>query len=275
MTNPNVLDPNVPDLQSLLNQAAETQVLSTQTLDIMAISDLGTQIASGLGVLPDDVKAVEPFLIALLIDDSGSIAHIKDGPNSVCFGQNLYLDAFINSKQTDGICMSTWLFNSDKPVQPFVLIKDAIRLEVGKNYSADGYTPLYRRLCASLGAMALELKVRYLQAGCAARGIILVVTDGYDEDFHSGKKFTADMVKTIVDDLGESLLFQFMGIEGNDNVDFHKIALDMGVQPNQIMTTRNTPHEIRELFGMASRSAISASKTTTGFSSVKVGGFNV
>ena len=268
-------DPNVPDLNALLNQASETQVLSTQTLDIMAMGDLGTQIQSGLGVLPDDVKAVEPYLIALLIDDSTSIARIKDGPKSVCFGQNIYIDSFVNSKQTDGIVLSTWVMNSDQPIQPFVLIKDAIRLEVGKNYDAKGITPLYRRSCAILGAMALELKVRYLQAGCAARGIFLVVTDGYNEDYSQGKAFTAKMVKTMVEDLGESLLFQFMGIEGNTNINFEQIALEMGAQPNQIMTTKNTPHEIREQFGMASRSALTASKTTTGFSSVKVGGFNV
>ena len=266
---------NTPNLDALLDTAKTNELISPQTLNIMA-GDIGSVIQAGLGILPDDVQSAEPYLITLIIDDSTSIAGIPGGPEAVCTGQNLYIDAFINSKQTDGIVVSTWLLNKDDPLQPFVLIKDAIRLQNRANYKADGFTPLYRKACSAIGSMLVELKVRYLDAGCAARGIVLVVTDGRNEDYTMGRTiYTADMVKTMIADLGENCIVQFMGIEGNQNVDFRQIAKEMGIVDGQIMTTKNSPHEIRESFGMASKSALSASKSATGFSATQAKGFTV
>jgi hypothetical protein len=269
-------DSNVADVNALLQTAEEEQIFSQMSLDAIKAGDLGAQIGAGLGATPDNLKAAEAILVASIIDNSGSIAGISDGPEAVCGGQNLYLDAFGGSKQEAGLLMGTWLVNEDTPVHPFVAVSDAVRLEEGVNYRASGPTPLYRRTCAVLATLGLKMQVEYLEAGCACRGILLIVTDGRDEDYSGrGKAITADHCRAIIEDLGEILIVQFMGIEGNDAVDFRQIAIDMGVQDQHIITPQADPHAIREAFEFASKSAVSASKSADSFSKTAMQGFTV
>lgn len=264
----------VADVDALLQTAEEEQVFSQVVLDAIKAGDLGAQIGAGLGATPDDLRAAEAILVAAIIDNSGSISGIPGGPAAVCGGQNLYLEAFGGSKQEAGILIGTWLVNEDDPVHPFVAVPDAVRLQAGMNYRASGMTPLYRRSCAVLATLGLKMQVEYLEAGCACRGILLIVTDGRDEDYDtSGKAFTADHCRTMIEDLGEILIVQFMGIEGNDAVDFRQIALEMGVQDQHIITPKADAHAIRQAFEFASKSAVSASKSADSFSQQAMKGF--
>lgn len=267
---------NVADVDALLRTAEKEQVFSQVSLDAIKAGDLGAQIGAGLGATPDDLKAVEAILVGSIIDNSGSILEIHNGSETVCEGQNLYLDAFAGSKQEAGILIGTWLINKDDPVHPFVTVPDAVRLQNGVNYIANGMTPLYRRVCAVLATIGLKMQVEYLEAGCACRGILLIVTDGRDEDYSvSGKPLTADHCKAMIEDLGEILIVQFMGIKGNDAVDYEQIALDMGVLQQHILTPDADPHSIRASFEFASKSAVSASKSADSFSKTAMKGFTV
>lgn len=269
-------DSNVADVNALLQTAEDEQVFSQMSLDAIKAGDLGAQIGAGLGATPDDLRASEAILVASIIDNSGSIAGILNGPEAVCGGQNLYLDAFAGSKQELGILIGTWLVNENDPVHPFVAVPDAVRLENGVNYRASGETPLYRRTCAVLATLGLKMQVEYLEAGCACRGILLIVTDGRDEDYSGGgKSLTASHCKAMIDDLGEILIVQFMGIEGNDTADFRQIALEMGIQPQHIKTPDADAHSIREAFEFASKSAVSASRSADSFSKTAMQGFTV
>lgn len=264
----------VANVDSLLQIAEEEQVFSQMSLDAIKVGDLGTQIGAGLGATPDGLKAAEAILVASIIDNSGSIAGIPNGSESVCAGQNLYIDAFEASRNEAGILMGTWLVNEDDPVHPFVAVPDAVRLENGVNYHASGITPLYRRSCAVMATLGLKMQVEYLEAGCACRGILLIVTDGRDEDYGgSGKNITAAHCRAMIEDLGEILIVQFMGIEGNDQVDFRQIALEMGVQDQHIITPKADPHSIRQAFEFASKSAVSASASVDSFSKTAINGF--
>lgn len=267
-------DSNVADVNALLQAAEEQDVFSTMSLDAIKAGDLGAQIGAGLGATPDSLKAAEAILVASIIDNSSSIDGIPNGPESVCAGQRLYLDAFGGSKQEAGILIGTWLVNQDDPVHPFVIIDGAVRLENGQNYRANGMTPLYRRTCAVLATLGVKMQIEYLEAGCACRGILLIVTDGRDEDYSgSGKGVTADHCKAMIEDLGEILIVQFMGIKGNDNVNYEQIALEMGIQPQHIITPDADEHSIRAAFEFASKSAVSASKSADSFSKQAMQGF--
>lgn len=262
------------NVDDLLLIAEKEQVFSKMALDAIKAGDLGTQIGMGLGVVPDDLGASEATLVAAIIDNSSSIEGIPGGPEAVCAGQRLYLDAFAGSKQESGILMGTWLVNKDDPVHPFVAVQDAVRLELHKNYEARGVTPLYRRYCAVLATLGLKMQVEYLEAGCPCRGILLVVTDGRDEDIgYTGKAFTADHCKVMTEDLGEILIAQFMFIKGNDAVDPYQIALGMGIQDRHIITTDSDAHSIRQSFEFASKSAVRASKSANSFSQTAMKGF--
>jgi len=264
------------NVDDMLKTAEQENIFSQPVLDVIKTADLGTQIGAGLGATPDDLKAYNALLIAAIIDNSSSISGIPDGPEAVCAGQNLYIEAFIGSKQEAGILLGTWLINEDDPVHPFVAAEDAVLLENGVNYHAQGVTPLYRKTSTVLATLGLKMQVEYADAGCPCSGILLIVTDGRDEDYyHTGKPFTAQHVKSMIEDLGENLIVQFMGIAGNKDVDFRQIALEMGVQPQFIMTPDATAHDIRDSFDLASKSAVAASKTADSFSQQAAKGFTV
>ena len=271
-------DPQVVSVDDLLQTAADEAVFSQPVLDVIKAADLGAQIGAGLGATPDDLKAAEAVLVAAIIDNSGSISAIQatrgtslSGPEAVCQGQNLYVNAFRESKQEAGILMGTWLVNEDDPVHPFVSLANAVLLEHRVNYTAAGHTPLYRKTCTVLATLGLKMEVEYLEAGCPCRGILLIVTDGRNEDYDT--KFTADHCKTMIGDLGENLIVQFMGIKSNNTIDYEQIALEMGIQPQHIMTPDATAHDIRAAFMFASKSAVSASKSANSFSQTAMKGF--
>ena len=79
-------DSNVADVNALLQTAEEEQIFSQMSLDAIKAGDLGAQIGAGLGATPDNLKAAEAILVASIIDNSGSIAGILDGPEAVCGG---------------------------------------------------------------------------------------------------------------------------------------------------------------------------------------------
>lgn len=262
------------NVDDMLKTAAQEHIFSQPVLDAIKSADLGAQIGAGLGATPEDLKAWDALLVAAVIDNSGSISMIPDGPEAVCAGHNLYVDAFKGSKQETGILLGTWLINEDEPIHPFVAAEDAVLLENGVNYHASGITPLYRRTCAVLATLGLKMQVEYAEAGCPCKGILLIVTDGRDEDYyHTGRAFTAQHCKSMIEDLGESLIVQFMFIAGNDAIDPKQVALEMGVQPQFIMTPSASAHDIRESFDLASKSAQAASKSADSFSQQAAKGF--
>jgi len=133
-------------------------------------------------------------------------------------------------------------------------------------------TPLYRKVCEVLSILNLKMQVEYFDAGCTCRAILVVVTDGNDQDYNITKARTAAECKTLAQELGELLIIQFMGI--SDGVTpFEDVAISMGVSANQIMLPGADPHEIRAAFDLASRSALSASQSADTFSQVAMNGF--
>ena len=251
-----------------------TPIFSDAAMDVMnsMALDYGLQLNAGLGLAPADMKAEDPLLVAFVLDNSGSIDGIVDGPAAVCEGHKLYLDTLSESKEKNGILVGTWLLNDILPIHPFVTLDNATRLVAGTNYSARGMTPLYRKVCEVLSILNLKMQVEYFDAGCTCRAILVVVTDGNDQDYNITKARTAAECKTLAQELGELLIIQFMGI--SDGVTpFEDVAISMGVSANQIMLPGADPHEIRAAFDLASRSALSASQSADTFSQVAMNGF--
>jgi len=82
------------NVDDMLKTAEQEHIFSQPALDAIKAADLSAQIGAGLGATPEDLKAWDALLIAAIIDNSGSILTIPGGPEAVCTGQNLYIDAF-------------------------------------------------------------------------------------------------------------------------------------------------------------------------------------
>lgn len=261
-------------LADTLGDEEGTPVFSDDAKDLMddVAVDFGLQIDAGLGVSPADLKAEDPLLVAFILDDSPSIASIDGGPEAVCAGHALYIETLKESKESNGILIGTWLLNEDMPTHPFVTLDNVPPLVVGQNYKNHGMTPLYRKVCEVLTVLNLKMQVEYFDAGCTCRAIIVIVTDGRNEVYRVNKPRTAAECKTLIDELGELAIVQFMGID-DGSTPFRNIAGQMGVRDNQIMLPGTDPHEIRASFDLASRSALSASQSADTFSQVAMKGF--
>ena len=257
------------NIKNLFQNAQAEGVLSNAAMKTLMIPDVGAQIQAGLGVSIDDVKASEVVLAALMPDDSGSIRGIQNGPRLMCEGVNLVVDSLIASKQQDNILITNRYLNG-KLLFPFVQLDQAKRMD-GRNYPADGGTPLRDQMVVLLGTLIAKIQ-EFADNGVPARGIALVITDGRDE--HSVRASAAD-VKKIVKDLQrtERCIVAGMGIDDGGQVNFREIFRELGIDDKWILTPKSDPAEIRRAFEVVSRSAVRASQSAASFSQTAIGGF--
>ncbi len=256
--------------------AASTGEISPQTHALLTAPDLGQKIQAGLGVAADTFQSSEAFLVALELDDSGSIRFagnsqvVRDGSNEV-------MKALRGSKSNSDILMLVDMLNRGK-------IRDAKGNPLGfcgidqipeldsNNYDANGGTPLYDKTIEILGTVLAKSEEFKLQ-GVQVRTATLIVTDGMDEGSRRGiaeaRAIVTDMQKR------EMHIVAAMGI-GDDPAQqalFRQVFTDMGIDPQWILTPSNSPTEIRRAFQVFSRSSVQASQGAASFSRVASLGF--
>jgi len=256
------------NLGSLFGAAAAAGEISPQSEALVVTPDYGAQIQAGLGVTVDDVTASEVFLVAIVIDDSGSIRFVQGNSDAIRDGHNLVVEALIASKQGDGILAACRYLNGTL-LYPFTPVDRAERM-TAQNYNPMGGTPLYDASVAAL-ATAVAKAQEFLDSGVVARTATLILTDGNDE--HSLHATAAD-VKRLVDDMlrSERHIVAGMGVS-DGSTDFRRVFGEMGIRKEWILTPGNTPTEVRRAFQVFSRSAVRASQSAGSFSQAAAGGF--
>lgn len=258
------------NVSNLFTSAVDTGALSAQAAAAINIPDLGAQIQAGLGITPDDVQASEVLLVALLIDDSGSIRMVKGNSEAVRTGHNLVLDSLGGSKQKSGILTHCRYLNGTV-LYPYGPLDSALRMDT-HNYNPDGGTPLYDQTALILGTVLVKTQ-EFEDAGTPVRSVTAIVTDG--ADMHSSRFRSAIAVNPIVRDMlrAEKHIICAMGIDDGGQTDFRKIFGEMGIEDRWILTPGNSPSEIRKAFMVVSQSAVRASQGATSFSQTAMGGF--
>jgi hypothetical protein len=254
------------DVNDLLKSAQKEGDLSAQSMQTLGNLNIGAQIQAGLGVAAEDVQASEVFLITNMIDDSGSIRfagnmqHVKDG-------HNLLLAAFGGSKQKDGFLVHTRYLNGTV-LFPYVKLDDAKKMDA-QNYNPNGDTPLYDQTLVTLATVVAKTQ-EFEDCGVPVRTITAIVSDGAD----TSSQAKASQVKAVVSDMlkKEKHIIAFLGVE-DGATDFMKIATDMGIRPEWVLTPKNDPKEIRKAFNVLSQSAVRASQNAASFSKTALGGF--
>ena len=227
-------------------------------------------INEALSANPDILHATSFDILLMIVDDSGSINDIKDpstgdliGPKSICDGQNLVIEAFLNSKKADheGVAVLTWPLNSDLPIQPLTELTDPnlTLLANGVNYNASGGTPLYDKAVLGLASVLAFKKYVEKEKSADCRGSILIVSDGYDQ--HSNF-FDANDVRSLIKELSGTtespdIKVAFMGINGDETLikDFNEVAKEIGV--HEVFVTTSEPKGIRNAFFKFSQMSIS------------------
>ena len=84
----------------LFNSAADDDVIGQEALEALQVVDLGTKIGDALGTPADQFQEGEVVLVAVLIDDSGSIRFCGN-TEVVADGHNCVIEALTESKPQD------------------------------------------------------------------------------------------------------------------------------------------------------------------------------
>jgi hypothetical protein len=260
-------DDDAPDLDDLFAAAHGDGTLSAQSMQVLAVPDLGAQIQAGLGVRVDDVPASEVVLVTILPDDSGSIRFAGNAPR-VRDGHNLVLDALARTKHKDSILVHTRYLNGHV-LFPYCPVDQAVRMDE-QNYDPSLGTPLYDQSVVVL-ATVLAKAQQFAACGVPARTVTLIISDG--ADCHSSRS-NAGHVAALVRDLqkAENHIVAAMGI-ADGSTDFHQVFREMGIEDRWILTPGASERDIRAAFQMFSQSAVRASAGAGGFSRTAAGGF--
>ncbi len=256
-----------PNIGQLFQSAQQAGDLTAASMQALSVIDLGAQIQDALGIPAMDVAASEVFLVAMLIDDSGSI-RFGGNADAVREGHNLVLDALRGSKQDDSILTHCRYLNGTL-LYPFSPLAQAVKMD-SHNYNPTGGTPLFDESVALLGAVLAKAQ-EFADNGVPVRTATLIVTDGNDE---SSRKVNAVKVSAIVKDMlrMETHIVAAMGVD--DGVtDFNLVFKGMGIPDQWILTPKNTTSEIRRAFATFSKSAVRASQSAQSFSQTALGGF--
>lgn len=252
------------NINALFQDAHDSGDLSKDALNILNTIDLGPNIGEALGEDVGNIPSTECILVSVEIDDSGSIRFAGNAPH-VRDGHNLLIDTLKGAKVKDNIQVHSRLLNRGI-LYPYSFL-DAVPLLDSKNYNPDGGTPLYDETINLLGTVIAKIQ-QARDAGISQRTITIIITDGED----SGSRRSADEVKVLVEEIlrTETNTIFGMGIDDN-HTDFKDIFAQMGIPPENVLTPKSDPKEIRKAFQTMSQSA---SASASGANFAAGGGFS-
>jgi len=236
------------DLQSLFKDTSQAG-MSRQSVDLL-IQNLDGQAGLGcIGAQVDDLNTDDVTLLSVIIDESSSMGSVRD---DVIDSFNQMARALNDSKAADSIIMSAWAFNDNARLMfgytPIDQVKDLTR----KEYSPSGATALYDAVLDGFtGIVGYGQDLR--NNGIRTRSIVVVISDGGD----NVSQKTSSAVRTVAQDLIKQEFYTLAFVGLGDAPLFNQIAQDMGF-PN-VLTTQNTPGEIRRTLNLISNSVIRTS----------------
>ena len=256
---------------SLLSGAT---MLSQQSLDVLNVNDIGNAIKDALGTPVLDSAATEVLLVAVMVDDSGSISMARND-QAIRDGVNAVVDALKGAGDAVDIQFFLRYLNGEI-LHPFGELDTVPELTTA-NYNPNQGTPLYDESKEFLKAIIAKAQ-EFEQWNVMVRTMSLIVTDGHD--MHSRLHTAAD-IKSIVTDLlaTENHLVAGMGVDDGSGTSFRRVFGEMGIPDQWIYETGPKSGEsqdeflrrIRRGFQLFSKSAVRASKSAVNFS--QLGGF--
>lgn len=283
-------------IADLFQSAQNDDVIGQDAFDALQVVDLGTKIGDALGTPADQFQQDEVVLVAVLIDDSGSIRFCGN-TEPVADSHNEVIEALTESKQQDNILFHSRLL-SGEIINPFVSIDQAVRLQTGPggNYNPNSGTPLYDETVAFWGTI-LAKSQEFSDQGVPVRTISLILTDGSDQHSTQFYEYEDDPnighwrapkkgVNALATDLlrQECHILSGMGVADDDDdqyqTDFRTVFQRMGIRDEWIVVVKQAGRskeefrsELRKQCQVFSQSAVRASQSAASFSQQAVGGF--
>ena len=199
------------------------------------------QIAPNIDV--GDIENDHMYLMSVAIDCSGSMSPYV---SEMKMSMTNYVKSIKDSKSDDEMLVSRTDFSSNVTSSGFQVIDD-----FGTDYSAGGTTHMYDAIIAA--AYQLTDYMNTLNSsGVRTRGGLVIFSDGDDigstKTIHDARDAIAMLKK-------EEIVVAFVAF----GPDARGIANDLGI--TDVLETKASESELRRVWGVLSKSAISSSKS--------------
>lgn len=200
----------------------------------------------------DDLDSDQQLSARFVIDDSGSMEDYEDDVSDALEDLKQMI---LDSKQEDEMLLGKTLFGDRIKEDPYCLVSD-----FDTSYSAPGWTTkLFDAIIQSVANVKASVK-QLEDKQFTARGLLVILSDGRDNDSEATKQEVAEAIKSLKDSGIEVYYIEF-GVAAKG------IALSLGISPDRILTPGNKSmsaeerrKELRAAFRFVSKSAISISQ---------------
>jgi len=210
----------------------------------------------------DKLENENVTLVSILLDESGSMDQYQQVMKQSI---DTFKKSIKNSKSADELLVSVTRFNGNITSGGFQLIDD-----VSTDYNPGGSTVLYDAIILGQKNLYDGNKTGYLEQlkanGIRVKAVLVIFSDGED---NGSRNVLRDAVDAIGKLKSQEILTAFVAFGGSAK----GIAQQLGIADADVLETSATESELRKVFDILSKSAISSSQSAA--SSVSSGSFFV
>ncbi len=205
--------------------------------------DVTAQIAPNIDV--DEIENDHMYLMSIAQDCSGSMYSCTSEMRKA---MDNFVKSIQDSKQDDEMLVSVTEFSSFVQSSGFQNVAD-----INTNYQACGYTLMYDGIIVAAQQL-IDYMDQLNNSGVRTRGGLVIFSDGEDTGSRQGEKEAADVIQKL---LKREIVVAFVAF----GPDAHGIAQNLGVPQENVMETDASPSELRKIWGILSKSAVTSSKS--------------
>ena len=205
--------------------------------------DVTAQIAPNIDV--DEIENDHMYLMGIAQDCSGSMTHFTGDMKKA---MNNFVKSIQDSKQDDEMLVSITEFDSNVKSSGFQNVAD-----ISTDFSAGGCTAMHDAIIVASRQLT-DYMDQLNNSGVRTRGGLVVFSDGYDNESQHSAREAADAISKL---LKREIVVAFVAFGS----DAHGIAQNLGIPQQNVLETDASPSELRKIWGILSKSAISSSKS--------------
>ena len=205
--------------------------------------DVTAQIAPNIDV--DEIENDHMYLMGIAQDCSGSM---RDYTGDMKMAMINFVKSIQDSKQDDEMLVSITEFDSDVKSSGFQNVAD-----LSTDFRAGGCTAMYDAIIVAAQQLT-DYMDQLNNSGVRTRGGLVIFSDGHDNDSRYSAKEAADTISAL---MKREVVVAFVAFGS----DAHGIAQNLGISQQNVLETDASPSELRKIWGILSKSAISSSKS--------------
>lgn len=205
--------------------------------------DVGAQVTPNIPV--SEIENDHMFLLAVAQDCSGSM---DDYTGDMKKAMSNFVESIQDSKQDDEMLVSSTEFNSHVRSSGFQNVAD-----LSTDFRAGGLTAMYDAIIVAAQQLT-DYMDQLNSSGVRTRGGLVIFSDGEDNNSDYSVAEAADVIAKL---LKREIVVAFVAF----GPDAHGIAQKLGIPQQNVLETDASPSDLRKIWGILSKSAISYSKS--------------